>query len=298
MPKSRSALVASSNENAIWIGYACEMNNVSEPSGVLDTVVSAGGFFLRHQRAFWRPVSLLAPAVGVVSMAVGAAIGNTAPGSTAPTLPVLFFQIYFAYYWLRRALSVPGKPVLRQVEEEDRVGPPSHMVFIRYAVLLALSFALTIGPVGVVMLRILAGLAGTRYAFLGGMLAPEQFFFNAIVLGPVYLLLSCRFLLVFPARAIGIEMSLGQAWSATRGATWRLFGTQMLCAIIGLALFGFSLTVPWSFLLFFPNYGVLALAAVSIAVAVASAIYIALATHCLGQLYRQYETRLIERYGP
>lgn len=246
------------------------------------TVASAGAFFLHKQSAFWPRVGSLAIIVGGASAGVDVIIHKPLAVSTASTLPVLTFQIYFARYWLSVHSAQPN-PVLPQAT--PAYGPADLFPFVRYALLLALAFAICVGPVGVVMLKALSELWGGHLNSASNIFTPESFILRSVLVGPLFLMLICRLLLVFPARATGDALTLRQSWLLARGITWQLFGTQLFCGILGLALFAGALTVAWPLLSQFPSARFLGIAVNSLAVTVSSAIYLALATHCLAELY-------------
>jgi hypothetical protein len=47
----------------------------------------------------------------------------------------------------------------------------------------------------------------------------------------VVLIFACRLFMVLPAKALGREISFGEAWAATRKNTWRLFWGYMICLL-------------------------------------------------------------------
>jgi hypothetical protein len=245
-------------------------------------VARAGAFFLHKQRIFWPRVGTLAIIVGAASAGVDLIIHKPHAVSTASTLPVLAFQIYFARYWLS-IHSVQPNPL--RPKRPLAYAPADVFPFVRYALLLALAFAVCVGPVGVVMLKALSELWGGHLNSASNTLTPESFILRSLLVGPLFLILICRLLLVFPARAAADPLTLRQSWLLARGITWRLFGTQLFCGILGLALFASALTVVWPLLSQFPSARLLGIAINSLAVSVSSAIYLAFATHCLAELY-------------
>ncbi len=269
------------------------MSGSSTVSRTLSLVASAGAFFLDKQPAFWPRVGGWAVAVAAISAGVVLILDDPSSVSTAATLPVLAFQIYFALYWLLLVRSQCPRPPPGQAPEKR--SPPDIIPFVRYALMLALSFAVFVGPVGVVMLGALSGFSGVHLEHALRIFMPETFVLRCLLAGPVFLALISRLLLVFPAHADGHDLTLRQSWVLATGIGWLLFGTQLLCAIIGLALFAAALAVPWSLLGGFPSLRLLAVGLISIAVTVTSAIYIALATHCLGKLYAQRTSTLSYR---
>lgn len=247
----------------------------------LHTVAMAGAFFLHHQRRFWPRVIAGACAVAAVSMTIVVLLEHPASLSTAFTLPILAFQIYFARYWLCM-IATDNATLTTEQSVWSNLIP-----FIRYALLLALAFAVFVGPVGVVMLEALSGFPGVYTAGAQHLFTPETFLMQTLLAGPIFLALAGRFLLVFPSRAAGQVLTLAGSWRLTRGSGWYLFISQYICALIGLALFATALTVPWTLIEQGTMARLLAVGAISLAVTLASGVYIALATYGLTNLYLQ-----------
>lgn len=205
--------------------------------------------------------------------------------SSAATLPVFAFQVYFATYWLVAVLSHRPRSALAPL---SKMGPPTRpelMAFVGYSLLLAFAFTMFLGPVAVVILAALSGFSGVSIEPALLAFTPATFTLRCVIIGPFFIAAFCRLFLVFPARAAGEALTLKGSWALARGIGWPLFGTQLLCAIIGLTLFTIALTLPWSLMGELSSNRLLGVGLVSFAVTVASAIHIALASFCLAELY-------------
>ncbi len=251
----------------------------------LDLVASAGGFIFDNHREFWFRVIGSALAVAATSAAIVTVLDTAIFVSTAATLPILAFQVYFALHWLlvilyqrrhsRLPITIGGKKRLR----------PYVTTFIGYSLLLAFAFTIFVGPLGIVMLAALSGISGVSIEPMLQIFTPDTFTLRCVAIGPFFIAAFCRLFLVFPALAGGEELGLRESWLLARGIGWPLFGSQLLCAVIGLTLFSAALTLPWTLLEAFSSERLLAVGLSSFAVTVASGIHIALATFCLAELY-------------
>jgi hypothetical protein len=246
------------------------------------TFAAAWRFLIAERRAFLRTVSPGAAMVGLATLAIHALAGPWPTSPIAATFAVLLFQIYFAERWMHHALRAAQSALFGRSGIGGDPDEIHYAAFFRYGLLLALCFAVAVGPLGVVMNLSLAGGVwgiGPDVAGLG------TFLLGAAVIGPPFLLLIGRFLLVFPARAVDIPLTLGQAWSLSAGIGRELFATQVLSAAAGMVLFTLSLAVPWLFLALFPGQGLAAAALQAAAVAALTAVYIAVAGYCLAVLF-------------
>ncbi len=245
--------------------------------------ITAGRFLVNHRRAFFRSVALGAVSVGVATGAIHALAGRSAASAIAATFAVLIFQIYFAEYWMHVSLRAAPPPPLGRLATGQGQDQIHYAVFFRYGLLLALCFAVVVGPIGVVMnLSLEAGIWGIGPDVPG----LRTFLWGSGVIGPVFLLVISRFLLVFPARAVDIPLTLAQSWSLAANIGSRIFATQAFCAAAGMGLFALALAVPWLFLTWLPGQELAAAGLQAAAVAALTAVYIALAGHCLSVLFR------------
>lgn len=245
---------------------------------------AAGRFLSEERRAFFQTVMLGAALVGIATGAVHALAGRSPASAIAATFAVLAFQIYFAEYWMHHTLRAAPPPLLGRLASGQGQDQIHYAVFFRYGLLLALCFAVVVGPIGVVMNLSLEAVIWGIGPDVPGL---RTFLFGAAVIGPVFLLMVCRFLLVFPARAVDIPLTLGQSWSLAANIGRRIFATQVLSAVAGAVLLTLALTVPWLFLALLPGREVAAAGVQAAAVAVLTAVYIALAGYCLAILFRK-----------
>ncbi len=246
-------------------------------------VTAAGRFLAEHRQAFLRNVAPGAVMVGIVTGAIHALAGRSAASAIAATFAVLLFQIYFAEYWMHETLRAAPPPPLGRLATDQGQDQIHYAVFFRYGLLLASAFAVVVGPIGVVMnLTLEAGIWGIGPDIPG----LRTFLFGAGVIGPVFLFAIGRLLLVFPARAVDIPLTLGQSWTLAAPLGLRIFATQILCAAAGIVLFALALAVPWLFLALMPGWELTAAGLQAAAVAALTAVYIALSGYCLSLLFR------------
>jgi len=240
---------------------------------------------LDHQLTFWLRVVPSAIAVAAMSSGIVIIMDDPVSVSSAATLPVFTFQVYFASYWLVAVLSRRPRSTLALLSKTEQPIRPELTAFLGYSLLLAFAFTMFLGPVAMVMLAALSGYSGVSIEPTFLAFTPATFTLRCVIIGPFFIAAFCRLLLVFPARAAGEALTLRGSWALARGIGWPLFGTQLLCAIIGLTLFTIALTVPWSLMDEFASNRLLGVSVISFAVTVASAIHIALASFCLAELY-------------
>lgn len=259
---------------AVPAAYAMDMNTHDSPWA---TFVAAWRFLIAERRAFLRTVSPGVAMVGLATLSIHALAGRSPTSPIAATFAVLLFQIYVAERWMHHALRAAG---LAAGQDRDEI---HYAAFFRYGLLLALCFAVAVGPIGVVMhLSLAAGIWGIGPDVAG----LRTFLVGALVIGPPFLLVIGRFLLVFPARAVDIPLTLAGAWSLGAPIGLAIFATQLLSAAAGTVLFALALAVPWLFLAVFPDQGLVAAGLQAAAVAVLTAVYIAVAGHCLAAHFR------------
>lgn len=247
--------------------------------------MSGGAFLLDHRRTFWLHVVASAIAVAAMSSGIVIIMNNPVSVSSAATFPVFAFQVYFAAYWLVAVLSQRPRSTLAPLSKPEQPIRSELTAFVGYSLLLAFAFTMFLGPVAMVMLVALSGFSGVSIEPTLLAFTPATFTLRCVIIGPFFIAAFCRLLLVFPARAAGEALTLRGSWALARGIGWPLFGTQLICAIIGLTLFTIALTVPWSLVDEFSSNRLLGVSLISLAVTVASAIHIALAGFCLAELY-------------
>jgi hypothetical protein len=96
-----------------------------------------------------------------------------------------------------------------------------------YAMILLACIVVTVGPFLLGMLAVLPDNAGNP----GSVLAIVAVFAGIAAGLGIGMFVLPRLSLVLPAGALGERLTLGEAWRATRGNTWRLAWASMLCGL-------------------------------------------------------------------
>ena len=173
--------------------------------------------------------------------------------------------------------------VLRQEHVQGAMYLRLDRVVWWYAAILLFFLVLTVGPLV---------FAGTRLSTLPGypdnpqaVLMPllQAYASIAAFLG-IGIFVLPRLSLVLPAGALGEQMTLGEAWRATRGNTWRLAWASLLCSLPPL--------IPFSVLLWYVEAGGPAVSVVGGTVySLAYVLIVTIAVTLLSLAYRHFVGR-------